>query len=93
MPDLVDEDIIPWLLDKLVRHGWWEARHTSFDNVPKGAPPHMHGKIKNVAEDLIKQGFIRKKPTGYGVEISLNIAKKDEIFDIIEHWKQKKAQK
>ena len=87
MPNLEDEDLIPWILDKFVRHGWWKAKHTSFDNIPKGAPAHIRNKIKDAAEQLIKQGFMIKKPTGYGLEVSLNFEKKDEIFEIIEKCK------
>ncbi len=91
MPDLGDDDIVPWILDKLSRHGWWKAKHTSFDNVPKGAPSHMRDKIKEAAKQLIKDGFINQKPTSYGLEISLNFDRKNEIFQIIENWKMKKS--
>ena len=90
MPDLGDEDIIPWILDKFSRHGWWKAKHTSFDNIPKGTPPHMRDKIKEVAKQLIKDGFINQKPTSYGLEVNLNFDRKDEIFQIIEKWKLRK---
>ena len=90
MPNLEDEDIIPWILDKFARHGWWKAKHTSFDNIAKGAPQHMRAKIKEAAEQLIKEGFLLKKPTSYGLEVSLNFDRKNEIFDIIERWKLKK---
>ena len=91
MPDLTDEDLIPWILDKFVRHGWWKAKHTSFDNIPKGTPHHMRDKIKEAAEQLIKDGFLIKKPTGYGLEVSLNFDRKGQIFEIIEKWKLKKS--
>ena len=87
--DLGDEEIIPWILHKFARHGLWKARHTSFDNIPKGAPKHLKGKIKEVAEQLIREGFILPKPTAYGIEVSLNFERKDEIFAIIEKWKLK----
>lgn len=87
---LRDDELEGWILDKLARHGWWKAKHTSFDNIPKGAPDHMRGKIREAAEHLIKKGLIIQKPTGYGLEISLNFERKTEIFDIIERWKLKK---
>ena len=87
---LAEEDILPWILDKFARHGWWNEKHTNYDNVPKGAPPHIRNKIKQIAEQLIKEGFLLKKPTGYGLEVSLNFSKKEEIFAIIETWKLKK---
>jgi len=87
---LGDVEIVPWILDKLARHGMWKAKHTSFDNIPKGAPKHLRGKIKEAAEQLIKDGFIISKPTSYALEVSLNFERKDEIFEIIEKWKLKK---
>jgi len=90
MPDLAEEDAIPWILDKLSRHGIWGAKHTSFDNIQKGTPQHMRKTIKEAAEQLIKDGLLVQKPTGYGLEVSLNFDRKDEIFNIIEKWKLKK---
>jgi hypothetical protein len=89
MPDLGDDDIVPWVLDKLARHGVWKAKHTSIDNIPKGAPQHMRDRIKEAVRRLIKDNFILQKPTGYGLEVSLNFDRKNEIFDIIEKWKLK----
>ena len=90
MPDLKDDDLIPWILDKFARNGWWKAKHTSFDNIPKGTPQHMRDKVKDAAKQLIKNGFLIQKPTGYGLEVSLNFDRKDEIFQIIEKWKLKR---
>ena len=87
MPNLTDAELIPWILDKFARHGWWRAKHTSFDNIAKGTPQHMRGKIKEAAEYLIKTGLLIRKPTSYGLEVSLNFERKDEIFEIIEKWK------
>ncbi len=60
------------LLRKLVKHGYWGSRHTSFDNLPKGFPTHLHKEVKKVAKELIKEGLLLKKPTHYGLEVSLN---------------------
>ncbi len=87
---LGDKELVPWILDKFARHGWWKARHTSFDNIPKGAPMHLRGKIKEAAKQLIKEGLLIPKPTGYGLEVSLNFQRKEEIFAIIEKWKMKR---
>lgn len=90
MPNLKEEDVVPWILDKLARHGWWGAKHTSFENIPKGAPPHMKSGIREAAKELIKSNFIITKPTGYGLEVSLNFGRKREIFGIIAKWKLKR---
>jgi len=89
MPRLEKADLDGWILDKLSRRGCWEARHTSFDNIPKGSPTHMRGEIEEAAHELVKRGLIRIKPTSYGQEVSLNFARKEEIYAIIERWKLK----
>ena len=90
VPNLAEEDLIPWILDKFARHGWWKAKHTSFDNIAKGTPKHMGGKVNESAEKLIKQNYLIEKPTGYGREVSLNFELRNEIFDLIEKWKIKR---
>lgn len=92
MPSLEEGDLIPWILDKFARHGWWKAKHTSFDSISKGAPQHMRAKINDAAKYLIKENFLIRKPTGYGLEVSLNFQKKKEIFQIIGRWKLEKGQ-
>ncbi|MBI5051392.1 hypothetical protein HZC08_01400 [Candidatus Micrarchaeota archaeon] len=90
MADIKDEEIAPWILDKFVRNGWWRAKHTNFDNIPKGTPAHIRNKVKEIAEEINNEGFLVKKPTGYGLKISLNYDKNEEILSIIEKWKFKK---
>jgi len=90
MPEFLESDLIPWILDKFARHGWWGARHTSFDNVAKGTPQHLRAKVNEAARQLIKDGVLIQKPTSYGLEVSLSFDRKKEIFDIIEAWKLKK---
>ena len=77
------DDIKTALLRKLAKHGWWGARHTSFDNLPKGFPKHLAKEVKEVAKELIKTGILVPKPTSYGLEVSLNPNKKQEIEGII----------
>ena len=53
---LAEEDILPWILDKFARHGWWNEKHTNYDNVPKGAPPHIRNipsQVKNLARSIL----------------------------------------
>ena len=71
------------ILTKMVRHNQWEGKHTAFDNLPPGFPKELRKDVKKEAEELIKEGVIIKKPTGYGLHISLNVKKKDEIEKII----------
>jgi len=40
-------------------------------------------RARNLANDLVKHGFIFTKPTHYGLQVSLNPAKAKEIKEII----------
>jgi len=71
-----------FILHKLDRCGYWGSRHTSFDNLMKSLPSHLKGEAKKVAKELIKDGFLLRKPTKYGLEVSLNPKKHKEIMDI-----------
>ncbi len=78
------DDIRRSLLRKLVKHGYWGGRHTSFDNLPKGFPSHLQKDVKKVAKELIKEGILLKKLTSYGLEVSLNPRRNREIKDFVE---------
>lgn len=70
------------LLSKLVRRNCWKNKHTSVDNLQKSFPKHLRKDVKNAAKELIKEGYILQKPTGYGLEISLNSRKMGEILRV-----------
>lgn len=55
--------------------------HTHFDTLKRGFPSHLGKDVKNLAKELIKQGLISIKPAPYGLQVSLN---KDRINDIDE---------
>lgn len=77
------ENIKKALIRKLVYMNKWAHSHTSFDNLPKGFPKHLRGEVKKVAEQLIKNTLLLTKPTSYGLEVSLNPDKKEEIEEIL----------
>ena len=74
------------ILFKLARRRNWGNSHTAFDNLKKGFKPHEHGTVKTVAEALIKENLLLKKPTHYGLHISLNHNKAQEIKRIIREF-------
>jgi len=74
------------MLKKLKRRGKWGGAHTSFDVLTKGIPKHLKGEAKEVAKELIKDGLLFSKPTSYGLEVSLNPKRKDEIDKVIERY-------
>lgn len=77
-----------FILKKLVRHRMWMHKHTSIHNLPKGLPDHFRQKkeVRKAIEELIKSDFLLKKPTHYGLEISLNIKNKKQIEEFIEKY-------
>lgn len=79
-----DEEIKGKILHKLTRLGKFKHSHTSIDNLPKGFPGDLRGRIKGLVEELIKEGILFVKPTGYGVEVSVNPEKKERIIYYIE---------
>lgn len=74
------------LLFKLARRRNWGNSHTAFDNLKKGFKPKDHDLIKKVAENLIKENLFLRKPTSYGLHVSLNPKRAKEIKSIISHF-------
>jgi len=85
---LSDQEIKKIILFKLFNRRYWGGKHTSFDNLKKGVKISELGKggikrIHKMGEELIKDGLLVSKPTKYGLEISLNPRKHEEIMDIL----------
>ncbi len=81
-----DDELRAMLLHKLAKRHKWGESHTAFDLVCKGVPPHLKGTMKEIADGLIKDGFLIPKPTSYGLQISLNVARSEEIKTIIRKY-------
>ena len=73
------------ILRKLFRLRVIGGKHTAIENLTKGLPKHAIGEAKDAVKELIKEGFIIQKPTSYGLQVSLNSEKIDEIIKIIEN--------
>lgn len=76
------ESVKKALLIKLMKRRCWGHKHTSYDNLPKGFPSHLAKDVKNVADELVKEGVLLSHPTSYGTEVSLNPRMKKEIEEI-----------
>jgi len=59
-------------------------KHTSEDNAIKCLPRDVRGDGKKAIKKLVKQGLVLPKPTGYGLEVSLNPARIREIRMLLE---------
>jgi len=81
-----DSELKAIILHKLAKKKKWGESHTAFENVSRGVPSHLRGKLKDMAEELIKEGYIVPKPTGYGLQISLNVSRSEEIKKIIRKY-------
>ena len=84
-----DDEIKGKILHKLTRLGKFKHSHTAFDNLQKGFPSDLRGRVKDLGKDLIKEGILFTKPTSYGLEISVNSEKKDKIMYYIEKFLDK----
>ena len=96
MPEITDSDIKAAILFKLYKLAKWGGSHTAFDNLKKGFKPQELGKkglkrVEDCAEDLIKEGLILPKTTGYGLQVSLNPRMHNEIERIIREYLERKG--
>jgi len=57
--------------------------HTHYDTLKKGFPSHLGKEVQKIANKLIREGFIIKKPASYGLQVSLNKEKIKEIEEFI----------
>lgn len=77
-------DFAKIILRKLYRHRIIGGKHTAVENLTKGLPKHVVGDAKEAVSELIKAGFIIPKRTSYGMQVSLNPEKINEILMLIE---------
>ena len=81
-----DEEIKGKILHKLTRLGKFKHSHTSIDNLPKGFPADIRGKVKSCVKELIREDILFRKPTSYRMEISVNGANKEKIMHYIDKF-------
>lgn len=73
------EQLKGFIVKKLFHHGYIGGRHTDIENLKKGLPSHFKGNVKNAANELIKEEILIPKQTSYGLHVSLNPRKKQEL--------------
>lgn len=76
-------DIKKIILRKLYRHRIIGGKHTAIENLTKSLPKHIVGEAKESIKELIKEGFLLQKPTSYGLQVSLNPERIEEISRIM----------
>ena len=72
------------ILRKLYRRRVIGGKHTAVEHLTSGLPKHVAGAAKDAVTELIKEGLILSKHTSYGLQVSLNPERIDEISRIIE---------
>ncbi len=72
------------ILRKLFRHRIIGGKHTAIEYLFHGFPKHLIGEAKEIIDELVQQNIILVKPTSYGLQVSLNPEKIEEITNIIE---------
>ena len=83
-----NEEIRARVLFALARHRKWGESHTAYEHMFRQFKTEALGKAglknaKNIADDLMREGFIIKKPTSYGLQVSLNPKKAQDIKKLI----------
>ena len=76
-------DLKKIILRKLYRHRIIGGKHTAIEHLTKGLPKHIAGNAKEAVKELIKEGLLLAKHTSYGVQVSLNPKKIEEIDKIM----------
>ena len=83
-----DDEIKGKILHKLTRLGKFAHSHTSVDNLPKGFPIEIRGRVKGMVKELKKEGILLNKPTSYGEQVSINHRIRDRILYYINKFLQ-----
>ena len=71
------------ILRKLYNRRIIGGKHTAIEHLTGGIPGHLVGEAKHVIAKLIQGGYLLPKPTGYGLQVSINPEKLSEVEDII----------
>lgn len=74
------------ILHKLTRKGKFEHSHTAFDYLQRGFPPDLRGRVKEMSQELIREGILFLKKTTYGKQVSINLDKKEEVMGYIDEF-------
>ena len=60
------------------------ASHTPFENIQKGFPKHLRGEVnRKIISELVKERWLLMKKHNYGVGVSLNPERINEVRNIL----------
>ncbi len=78
-----DDTIKATILYHLRRKKVMGGVHTHFDTIKKGIPSHLGKDITKLAKQMIREGLLVAKPAAYGLQVSLNKERLEEIDSFI----------
>ena len=78
-PRMEKEQLKGFIIKKLFHHGYIGGKHTDVENLKKGLPGHFRGNVTEVVKELLKEEILIPKPASYGLHVSLNPRKTEEI--------------
>ncbi len=84
MDSWTDDEIKGKILHKLTRFGKFEHSHTAVENLWKGFPRDLAGRVKQIVQELKREGLLKSKPTSYGEQVSVNVKRTDDVMRYIE---------
>lgn len=72
------------ILKRLYSNQAFSKGHLLYERLTSGIPPHLKGYVKDVLDELVKEGLVLfYGKTKYGDAYQLNIRKLKEIEDLI----------
>ena len=84
-----NEEIKGKVLHKLTRFGKFEHSHTAVENLQKGFPKDIVGRVKETIYELKKEGILKTKPTSYGEQVSINLEESEKVMYYIDIFLKK----
>ena len=73
------EQLKGFIVKKLFHHRHIGGKHTDIENLKKGLPGHFRGNVMEAVKELLKEEILIPKPASYGLHVSLNPRKREEI--------------
>lgn len=80
----MDNGLVAWVFNKLMRRGYWGRRLINEGILPKGIIKEKRREIIEIANELVNHGFLLKKKGRFGWRYSLNSHRKNEIIEFVE---------
>ncbi len=74
------------ILHKLSRHGKFQHSHTAIEHLQTGFPGHIVDRVKEMIDELKREGLLLVKRTNYGEQVSVNVHRSEQVMQYIESF-------